>query len=229
MNPTVSLLFRRLEESGVRYVLLRNYEQLCDTPAGPSEPAAGAASDQATDIDLVIATEDIPKWRTLAVSLARDCHWDALTECGHFTQSRRHEHHIEIFRFYEFSEGRFLQVDLFHAYLVWGVPLMTERDMLEGRLQDPLRGLTRLDPLKENVFRLLQLNGLVNWKHSGQKVTRYRDRVLNIDGQRRDEFRDGLNSRFPGSAGPILEALEKQDWPVFRKLVRSAKAGFFLR
>src|SRR5947209_15708433 len=91
-------LFQRLEESGIRYVILRNYEQLFD--------GAGDSASQATDIDLVIASEDIPKWRKIAAQFAADGEWDALTECSHFRQSRERAHHIEIFRFYNYAERR---------------------------------------------------------------------------------------------------------------------------
>ncbi|MGI8744314.1 MAG: hypothetical protein ACR2NN_17415 [Bryobacteraceae bacterium] len=220
MNSTESLLFRRLEASGIRYVVLRNYEQLCDSTGEDS---------QATDIDLVIATEDIPKWRAIAVSLAKDAGWDALTECDHFTKSSRHEHDIEIFRYYRYSDRCFLQVDLFHAYLLWGLPFMTEEEMLQGRVQDARRGLTRIDPVKENTFRLLQLQGLIGWEHSTEKMARYRDRVLRFDAERRDEFRGYLESRFPGYVARILDALEREDWTRYRKTVTRAKATFFSR
>lgn len=220
MSPTPALLFGRLEASGVRYVILRNYEQLCDR---------AHAGSQATDIDLVIATGDLPKWRPIAASLARDADWDALTECAHFTRSSRREHDIQIFRFYRYADGAFLQVDLFHAYLVWGLPFLNEEEMLEGRVHDAARGLTRIDPIKENTFRLLQLQGLIGWEHSVEKMARYRERVLRFEAERRDEFRAYLESRFPGYAERILEALARADWKAYRRTMTRAKAAFALR
>ena len=224
MTGMVPALFERLEESGLRYVILRNYEQLCDgAPEGDRQPQG-----QATDIDLVIATEDIPRWRKIAVSLANDFGWDALTECDHFTQSRKHAHDIEIFRYYRHADQCFLQVDLFHSYLIWGLPFLNEGDLLEGRVADQRRGLTRIDPVKENTFRLLQIQGLIGYQHSGVKITRYRDRILRFDQEHGQEFREFLNHHFRGHAGEILDALAREDWARYRKTMRKAKARFWM-
>lgn len=230
-DPTVRELFLRLEESGIRYAILRNYEQLCD--------AFASQAGQATDIDLVVATEEISKLRRVLISLAQEFGWDALTECEHFTQSRHRAHHIEIFRFYRHSDASFLQIDLFHAYLIWGLPFMLERELLTDRVKDAGRGLTRIDPFRENTFRLLQIQGLIGSGHSERKITRYRDRVLKFHAEHGEKFRTFLDSRFAGevhtsgehrkSGAQILDALEREDWSSYRKAVRRAKAGFWLR
>ncbi len=221
MNPTIAELFRRLEDSGIRYVILRNWEGLFE--------ASSEYGNKATDVDLVIASEDIPRWREIAVSLARDFAWDALTECPHFTRSRERAHHIEIFRFYRHSDGAFLQVDLFHAYLVWGVPFLSEAEMLEGRAYDSKHALTRIDPLKENAFRLLQINGLIPWQHSAEKIERYRRRVLAFAAEHEVEFEQFLERCFPGSCARLLDALRRQDFVQFRRVVRRAKWDFVRR
>ncbi len=229
MSGMVPALFERLEQSGLRYVILRNYEQLFD---GPSQNP-GQAHGQATDIDLVIATGDIPRWRKIAVSLAEDFGWDALTECDHFTQSHKHEHHIEIFRYYSHGDQCFLQVDLFHSYLIWGLPFLTEDELLTGRVSDQQRGLTRIDPVKENTFRLLQIQGLIGYKHSTAKIARYRDRILRFDREHGRAFREFLNKSFGGCYEQILDALEREDWARYSKTMRMGKAlfwsGFALR
>ena len=219
MNGMVRALFDRLEQSGLRYAILRNYEQLCD--AGQAHGA------QATDIDLVIATEDIPRWRTIAVSLAEDFGWDALTECDHFTQSRKHEHDIQIFRYYRHADQCFLQVDLFHSYLIWGLPFLTEQELLAGRVSDPQRGLTRIDPVQENTFRLLQIQGLIGYQRSAAKIARYRDRIVRFDQEHGREFRAFLNRSLGGYATEILDALEREDWAGYRKTMRRGKALFW--
>jgi hypothetical protein len=221
MNGMVAALFERLEQSGLRYVILRNYEQLCDAPA----PQHG----QATDIDLVIATEDVPRWRSIAISLADDLGWDALTECDHFTQSRKHEHHIEIFRYYRYPDQCFLQVDVFHSYLIWGLPFANEQELLEGRVSDRERRLTRIDPVKENTFRLLQIQGLIGHQHSLAKIARYRDRILRFDQEHREEFRRFLYRNFGTHSERILDALASQDWARYRKHMRIGKALFWMR
>ena len=105
--------------------MLRNYERLqavrdeCDGPT--------------TDIDLVMATSDVAAFRRLLANLADHHGWDALTECDHWTQSTCHRHHIEVFRFYGTSPCRFLQIDVFHAYVACGLPLFDEEAMLSGR------------------------------------------------------------------------------------------------
>jgi hypothetical protein len=197
---TVAQLFQRLEVSGIPYAVLRNYERLPDlqTDRGVN-----------TDLDLVIANEQLPKFRQLAAELAQHMGWDYVTECDHFTQSPMPEHHIEVFRFYRFHPLEFIEVDLFHSYNVMGLPLMSEQQLLEGRVYDPERGLSRIDPLKENVYRLQQIaNG-----HNPQKNQRYIERVR--------------------SQPPVFQAVVKRylSWPgvlAFRSLLAGHMRAFRL-
>ena len=132
----VAGLFLELERRGVRYAVLRNYECL---PVVRRDDDSGVA----TDIDLVVDSADLPLWREAAASFAKQGGWHALTECDHWTQSGAREHHVEVFRFYRFSPPEFLEVDLFHGYFVWGVPLFDEQRLLAGNGRD--RKSTRLN------------------------------------------------------------------------------------
>src|ERR1700676_3731566 len=113
VTATVRELFRRLERARIRYAVMRNYEHL---PNIRDERLK-----RTTDIDLVIHSEDLARWRQLGTGLAEDHGWDALVECDHWTQSDVRDHHIEAFRFYRFSPAEFLQVDVFHAYIAMGL------------------------------------------------------------------------------------------------------------
>jgi hypothetical protein len=221
MVRTVSELFRMLEEHAVRYAVLRNYELLPDL--------RDASFRSNTDIDLVVDSNDIPVWRQIAVSLAEQLGWDALTECAHWMRSSVRHHHIEVFRFYRIAPPAFLEVDLFHAYLTAGLPLMDERDLLEGRIYDRRRGLTRIDPLKENAFRLLQIHGRMGQRRSRDKVDRYLARIAKFCESHNQEFRNFLRRRFSVFGVLALDALHEGEMKQFKKNMGLAKASFAIR
>jgi hypothetical protein len=218
---TVAELFERLEMQGLTYAVLRNYENLPDL----------RVSDQAanTDVDLVLASEELPRFREILVSLARDMEWDALTECKHFGHSGARHHNIEIFRFYRASPLDFLQIDIFHGYLNWGLPLMDEADLLAGRRYDERRGLTHVDPIKENIYRLAQLHGLQSSPRAVEKANRYRPKVLAVCASHGAEFFASIE-RYFGKAGlDAVKALESGHTGRFTRAMHKAKATYALR
>lgn len=164
VEETVLELFHHLAIAGVRYAVLRNYE---DFPYFTH------------DVDLVMHSCDIPIWRRLVVDLARQLNWDAVTECNHWCRLPDRPQNIQIFRFYNFNPPAYLQVDLFHGYLVWGVPLLTESQLLEGRVSDH-RGFFKIDLALENTFRLLQIHKLLALPEPPwDKIKRYIAKVAN--------------------------------------------------
>lgn len=229
MNPaypsterSVSRLFQMLEQSGIRYAVLRNYELL---PALRYKPESALQ----TDIDLVIHTEDLPLWRAIAITLAAEHKWDAATECDHWMQSKIRAHNIEVFRFYRVFPAAFLQVDVFHGYLVWGFPLFEEGELLEGRIRSSNRQITHIDPLKENTFRLLQINGLLASRHSKEKIRRYRNKVLHFCGSENKRMHSCLRNYFSVFGERAVTALKAEKFDRFALNMRFAKAYFAVR
>jgi hypothetical protein len=221
-TATVPELFRLLETGRLRYAVLRNYEQLPDL-------RDGGADLPATDIDFVMDSGDIPAFRQILTTLAETHGWDALTECDHWTQSSVRRHHIEVFRLYRISPPRFLQLDIFHAYLVWGLPLFDEAQMLQGRLWREDGLLTHIDPLKENVFYLLKILGLMGPDRTARKVNRYRERMIGCCLNRGEQFRTLIRDAFSPYGVHSLDALRRGDLALFSKKMRAAKIDFLLR
>lgn len=161
-QSTVIDFFSRIRAEGIRYAVLRNYELF---------PSFGH------DIDTVVQWSDLPSWRSTAISCAKDHGWSALTECGHWARSSCREHNIHILRFYSAAEPQYLQVDAFHSLLVLGLPLADEETLLRGRVWDD-RGFYKIDEQLECLFRLFQIARLTRWRGAGEKLERYRKRVL---------------------------------------------------
>jgi hypothetical protein len=218
---TVTELFRCLEAQGVAYAVLRNYENLPDLKV--SETGSN------TDIDLVVASRDLARFREILTSIAKNLNWDALSECDHFTQSPSRHHNIEIFRFYRVEPLEFLQVDVFHGYLNWGLPLMDEADLLEGSRYDPQRRLTRVDPIKENIYRLAQVHALRGSARAADKIERYRRNVLAARDNHPVEFLASVRRCFGVFGLRAIRALEQNNAGVFGSAMHRAKAYFALR
>lgn len=218
---TVTELFRRLENEQVTYALLRNYEQLPELRGGDLT--------RNTDIDLVVASDELPRVRELLAQLAADCGWDVLTECEHFQRSRARHHNIEIFQFYRFAPLDYLQVDVFHGYLTWGLPLMNEEEMLRGRVHDRARGLTHIDPLKENTFRIVQIHGLGRSARTANKRARYRSKLEAFAQNREADFCNFIRRIFGPFGVRALAALRSRDESAFYRALPLGKAWFFLR
>lgn len=219
LEQTVSGLFRSFETRGIRYAVLRNYELLPALAADASSPH--------TDIDLVIDSRDLPLARAAMAEIAEEEGWDALTECDHWAQSSSRHHNIEVFRFIRTRPLQFLQVDVFHGYVLRGLPLYDEAQMLDGRIHDEARGITRIDPLKENAYRLVQILGL--YPEAQQKRERYRKRLLEFRAAHRASFDDHLRAIFGAVGVRAADALECGDIPGFLRRMRWARVWFALK
>ena len=215
-------LFRRLERNKLRYAVLRNYERFPHLCSDVTDHAL-------TDVDLVMDSDDVPAWRNLALSLAEDCGWDVLTECSHFCVSRIPEHRIDIFRFYRLSPPACLQVDVFHGFLLWGVPFIGEEELLESRFPDAQLKLTRISCSTENVLRMLQLHSLLAEHAREDKLERYRFKVLQQAASDHAGFRQELRAAFSTPGEKALEALNRGDWAGFRNAMRNGKTVFLAR
>lgn len=218
---TVAELFRCLEEQNFQYAVLRNYEYYPDL--------RGGGRTRNTDIDLVVRNQELPRLREMLARLAADCGWDLLTECGHYARSGVRHHQIQVFQFYRMSPVEYLQVDIFHAYLVWGLPFMDEQELLSGRQHDPVRGLTHIDPLKEQAYRLVQVDGLGDSERTAAKRVRYRGKIEAFREGHEQEYREYLQRSLGPSGIEAAEALRAGDSDRFHRAVHAGKRRFFLR
>jgi hypothetical protein len=138
-------------------------------------------------------------------------------------------HRIHVFRFYRREPLEFLQVDVFHAYLLWGMPVLKEAEMLEGRVSMPQRGLTHIAPVRENMFRLLQVEALLNSRRNSAKRERYRRRLLEYAAAHVPELRREVRTRLSRFALPALGRLRAGAYPAFRWYMRLTRIDFLLR
>ena len=217
---TFSALFEQLDNAGLRWAVLRNYERLPDREVGDG---------QLTDLDLVVHNDDLPRFRAILIDVARECGWEALTECDHYSQSPVAHHRIQVFRFYRAEPFDFLQIDVFHAFVVLGLPLLDEAQLLEGRRLDAPRGLYRIDPLKENVYRLIQIEAVLHSRRNAAKRQRYARRLKACCWQRPAEVSAALTRYFSLFAAAAAGALCRDDPRGFSWNMRLARLHFLLR
>lgn len=217
---TVSDIFVELDRARMAWAVIRNYENL---------PDLNVAEVKNTDLDLVVGHADVPRVREALLAVAQRQGWHALTECDHYRQSSVEHHRIEVFRFYRLEPLEFLQVDVFHAYLLWGLPVLKEAEMLEGRQCIPERRLTHIAPVKENTFRLLQVEALLGSKRNAAKRERYRGRLLAYATAHGPGLRASVSRYLSPLALQALEALRINQLTAFRVWMRLARVHFLLR
>jgi hypothetical protein len=122
-----------------------------------------------------------------------------------------------------------LQVDIFHGYLVLGLPFETETGLLEHRFEDPQLSLSRVSPKVENAFRMLQIHSLLLHQAPVEKVARYRAKVIENHSNDKTALRLRLRHEFGGFGEQALDALIKNSRPDFRRAMRLSKACFMVR
>jgi hypothetical protein len=207
--------FARMNEQGIEYAVLRNYEQY---------PRFGH------DIDLVVRWSHLPRWRQIAKACASDHAWGALTECDHWAQSSCREHTIQILRFYrqssrDYSQIDYLQIDAFHAHLVNSLPLFDEDALLGERILDE-RGFYRIGERAENFFRLLQIARLASISGAHAKVETYRSRALAFWTEARDFSGYSAKLGFPCMTEAMRD-LEAGDLLSYKRRVDSQKRAWW--
>jgi hypothetical protein len=223
LTATIDSLFRELNQRGVRYAVLRNYECF---------PALDRDGDPTarTDIDLVVDSGDVPVWREVAKSVAQQEGWDVLTECDHWMQSAARQHHSEAFRFYRLSPLEFVQVDLFHhGYVLWGLPVFELQELLMGRVMNETGRFTQVDPMKENIIRLLKVEGLSRGDPASTKMARYRDKLIRFWATEQGSFTKHLRAKFFIFGEQAIRALRQGDMTRFARKMRLARACFLAK
>ncbi len=197
-------MFKRFNASGIRYAVMRNYDEFPHFRH---------------DVDVAIDSKDVPCCRQILAETARNLKWDSITECTHWCRVSNRPQNIEIYRFYHLNPLAYLQVDLFHGFVLWGVPLFNESQLLHGRVYDP-RGFYRIDPAIENTIRLFQIQSLLAVRPPPwDKIHRYEAMILDYDAQNSVHFRDALSHRLGSSSVDCVDALVDKKYSEFRKTV----------
>jgi len=218
LEVTARSFFAEMDASGARYALLRNAEHLFDLRKENSEFIS--------DIDLVVDSRDLTLLRRIISSLAVENGWDAAIECDHWARSPVRDHNIEVFRLYAKDPLVCFQVDVFHAFLTHGVPLLDERQLLDGRERDPTLGVMRIDPQQENMIRLIQIAGLAD---APRKRERYRRRLISHARDHRFAFLETLSSFLGGFAPHAVTAIQEDDLRRAKRWTDFGRAWFFAR
>ncbi len=209
-HQATEALFSALKSAELRYAVLRNYDQYPDF---------------GHDIDLILHQQDLPAFRTLITKLATEENWHQLTECHHWAKSASPHHRIEVFRCY-LTESEYLQVDLFHAFLLWGLPLLNEHDLLANNMKDE-RGFTRIHHHHENMFRMLQIHRLTGI-NAHEKIQRYQQRIIDHAEAQGTAFTEALMQTFGIKAVQALQALKVNDHQAFIKCIADMKKAYLL-
>jgi hypothetical protein len=210
---TAIRLFQVLEADGIGYAILRNYDQY---------PHFGH------DIDLTTALQDIPRLRALLIDLALEDEWDALVECDHWNKSSDVHHNIHIFKFFKADPFAFLQIDVFQALLVLGIPIYDSNDILAAKVRSD-KGFFHLNRTVENLFRALQIHRLGDNQAAQEKIGRYKDQVIAFARLQGESYRKEIADRLGPIGLAAVEALLVDDIQRFRRLMSTAKATFFMR
>ena len=221
LESTIDYLFRELGNDRLRYAILRNHETL---PSLNHQDSPG----DVTDIDLVIDSEDLPRWREIAKRAAAKFQWEFLTECDHWCQSACRSHHIEVFRFYRLAPLAFIQVDVFHAQIIWGVPVLNEGDLLANRRANA-RGIMCVDPVKERFQMLMKMPSLVHSRSKQTKKERYVKKIMSFWSANRDAFELYLQTVLSRSGVRTLHALQQNNLHWFAFHLTCARAFAFTR
>jgi hypothetical protein len=208
----VRRLFEALDENSIEYAVLRNYEQLPDV---------------GNDLDLVVAAASLDAFARLLADVARAEGWDAVTSCDHWARSSYQAHRIHVFRLYDRTAGICLQIDLFGALLVAGLPLATADELVASSCREDW--FNRIDPVIEDVYRLLQIGRLVALDASSERVERYVARFREALAVRGDEIRRVTDRELGAPGRRAISALEAGNLSQLERDVRWAKAMFCMR
>lgn len=216
MDPTtitITELFRALEESGIKYAVLRNYD---DFP------------NFSHDVDLVIDTNSLDAWQKLLIDTGQANGWDVITLCDHWSDRKMSHLHIDVYRLYLLNSPTMLQIDIFHGFSVWSLPLFNETELLEDRRADTAGRFTHINQSKETVFRILQINSLIGRDNTQEKIERYSRKVLSHWESNAGTLINTLKLVFGKHTDTIINSIERRDYSLLKQSVTRAKQSYIL-
>jgi hypothetical protein len=210
-HSTVSL-FSALNQVGLRYAVLRNYEEFPDF---------------GHDIDLVLHHQDVFAFQKILREIAIENAWDVLQPCLHWGRSSHLHNQVQVFRLFSWDGPIAMQVDLFHGYSLWGQPLLSEAELLDARIWDA-RGFFRINPVKENFFKILQLARLYQLApHRKDKIEEYAAQIEAYLEQSEAYFKNFLLTYLSKSSVEKLNnILRKGDFKALSNVVLGLKIRY---
>lgn len=214
LNDFTESLFSSLMAEGIEYAILRNYSQFPDFDH---------------DIDLVLSSKDLQNFRKILVSVAGRSEWEYLTECFHWSKSKARHQNIEIFRLYDSEPMVSMQIDIFHGFLLWSLPLFNEGGLLAERVLDSTGRFFHLNADVENLFRLLQVNSLLSSEAEPIKAVKYISRILDHANEVDGRFLDLIGQHFGPAGRTALLSLMSNDVRGFRRSMWHAKLFYLNR
>lgn len=158
LRPLLTAVFRAWRESGIEFVVLRNYQQLPDSTSN--------------DVDVLVAPHSLSEAERRLVAAAsrvgyRPHHRVCFDPVSHFFHHRDTLHQV--------------QIDLFHRLAWRGVPLLDVESVLGRAVQRDLFAVP--DPVDEAV-----LNLLIRLLYQGRVREKYRESIRTIAERRPDLF-----------------------------------------
>ncbi|WP_211828550.1 hypothetical protein [Kistimonas asteriae] len=207
-------LFSLLNDSGVEYAILRNYEKF---------PFFSH------DIDLVIDSKKIDKCRSILITVCESLGWDYLTECDHWSKSSESTFHINVFRAYHFESNTYIQIDLFNSLILLGLPIWDQEYLIESREYNKNNNIYHINTSIQNIYRMFQVNKLLqNRKLYEDKIERYRELVLKYSDYNQD-FKNIVLQFFDQEMINAIEQLKNKNYKLFKKLMFRVRLKFFFK
>lgn len=213
-QATIAALINELGTENLPYVIARNYENYPDF---------------GHDLDLFFSDNHVSEFNAIARKIAADYNWDYLTLCDHWNTSKIRTHNIEVFRFYKINPVEYLQLDLFHGFLVWGVPLVNSKEIINTRVRDVSNRFYHMRPALENSLRMLQISKLMSYEGTTEKIQRYRTCVLLSLANHECDLVTYSAKLFSSDTSQALDYLKSGKMQAFRISMNRIKQRFFLK
>jgi hypothetical protein len=208
VEDTISELINQLDKRKINYAIMRNYENF---------PSVG------NDLDLVIDPLKLDEFRKLAIELASQFGWEHLTECSHWSGSKVDAQNINVFRYYRLTPREGFQIDLFHGFLLWGIPLFNANQLLIDRKRDRKDQFYTISELYETVIKIFQIAALIKASSDSKKINRYLDKVKDYYKRENQKLCHFIRTKFNVDDCSVIDMLIDQKFDIFKQKISEIK------
>lgn len=139
IGETVEWILIAFARKSINYAVLRNYENL---------PEIGH------DLDLVCLQDQLPAIRRTLGEAQAKFSWECITESDRWS-SPVEAFSIVVYKFFDFSRKRYLQLDFFGGFTIASSPCISAGELL--RIRVPSGDYYKIAPEHEILFRATQL------------------------------------------------------------------------
>ncbi|MBI2995689.1 MAG: hypothetical protein HYY52_03145 [Candidatus Melainabacteria bacterium] len=139
-DKTVTELFKKLEDAGIPYAILGNYERFPYFER---------------DVDIAISLSEIEKLKDVLIYVTSELGWDLLLS-AHINDTKDASDTIN-FVFYNYDPFLIFQMDVAYCYDFCKLPVLTTSNLLNDRYKHKFIKFSYLNPLKENFIYLLKI------------------------------------------------------------------------